>query len=253
MEKLNEVVNGSSAEIEPKIVSQTEWIDARKQLLIKEKELTRLNDDLARRRRELPWVKVEKNYVFEGPMGKETLWDLFAANSQLIIYHFMFAPGWEEGCPGCSFIADHIDGANLHLAHHDVSVVVVSRAPLAEILPFKKRMDWKFKWVSSFGSDFNYDYNVSFTEEQIAQGEVYYNYAKQDTGSESPGTSVFYRDSAGQVFHTYSTYSRGGDILIGAHNFLDLTPKGRNEKGTMDWLRHHDKYEKFNNGSSCCH
>lgn len=253
MEKPNEVVNGSSGEIEPKIVSQTEWIDARKQLLIKEKELTRLNDDLARRRRELPWVKVEKNYVFEGPMGKESLSDLFAGNSQLIIYHFMFAPGWEEGCPGCSFIADHIDGANLHLAHHDVSVVVVSRAPLAQILPFKKRMDWKFKWVSSFGSDFNYDYNVSFTEEQIAKGEVYYNYVKQDTGSESPGTSVFYRDSAGQVFHTYSTYSRGGDILIGAHNFLDLTPKGRNEKGTMDWLRHHDKYEKFNNGSSCCH
>lgn len=253
MEKQNEVVNGSSGEIQPKIVSQSEWIDARKQLLIKEKELTRLNDDLARRRRELPWVKVENNYIFEGPMGQETLSDLFAGNSQLIIYHFMFAPGWEEGCPGCSFIADHIDGANLHLAHHDVSVVVVSRAPLAEILPFKKRMDWKFKWVSSFGSDFNYDYNVSFTDEQIAEGEVYYNYAKQETGSESPGTSVFYRDSAGQVFHTYSTYSRGGDILIGAHNFLDLTPKGRNEKGTMDWLRHHDKYEKFNSGSSCCH
>lgn len=253
MEKQNEVVNGSSGEIQPKIVSQSEWIDARKQLLIKEKELTRLNDDLARRRRELPWVKVENNYIFEGPMGQETLSDLFAGNSQLIIYHFMFAPGWEEGCPGCSFIADHIDGANLHLAHHDVSVVVVSRAPLAEILPFKKRMDWKFKWVSSFGSDFNYDYNVSFTDEQIAEGEVYYNYAKQETGSESPGTSVFYRDSTGQVFHTYSTYSRGGDILIGAHNFLDLTPKGRNEKGTMDWLRHHDKYEKFNSGSSCCH
>lgn len=253
MEKQNEVVNGSSGEIQPKIVSQSEWIDARKQLLIKEKELTRLNDDLARRRRELPWVKVENNYIFEGPMGQETLSDLFADNSQLIIYHFMFAPGWEEGCPGCSFIADHIDGANLHLAHHDVSVVVVSRAPLAEILPFKKRMDWKFKWVSSFGSDFNYDYNVSFTDEQIAEGEVYYNYAKQETGSESPGTSVFYRDSTGQVFHTYSTYSRGGDILIGAHNFLDLTPKGRNEKGTMDWLRHHDKYEKFNSGSSCCH
>jgi predicted dithiol-disulfide oxidoreductase (DUF899 family) len=197
--------------------------------------------------------KSRKNYIFEGTMGQETLSDLFAGNSQLIIYHFMFAPGWEEGCPGCSFIADHIDGANLHLAHHDVSVVVVSRAPLAEILPFKKRMDWKFKWVSSFGSDFNYDYNVSFTDEQIAEGEVYYNYAKQETGSESPGTSVFYRDSAGQVFHTYSTYSRGGDILIGAHNFLDLTPKGRNEKGTMDWLRHHDKYEKFNSGSSCCH
>ncbi len=253
MEKQNEVVNGSSGEIQPKIVSQSEWIDARKQLLIKEKELTRLNDDLARRRRELPWVKVENNYIFEGPMGQETLSDLFAGNSQLIIYHFMFAPGWEEGCPGCSFIADHIDGANLHLAHHDVSVVVVSRAPLAEILPFKKRMDWKFKWVSSFGSDFNYDYNVSFTDEQIAEGEVYYNYAKQETGSESPGTSVFYRNSTGQVFHTYSTYSRGGDILIGAHNFLDLTPKGRNEKGTMDWLRHHDKYEKFNSGSSCCH
>lgn len=253
MEKQNKVVDDSSGKIQHKIVTQEEWIDARKQLLVKEKELTRLNDDLARKRRELPWVKVEKSYIFESPEGKETLADLFAGRSQLIIYHFMFAPGWAEGCPGCSFMADHIDGANLHLVHHDVSVVVVSRAPLAEILPFKKRMEWDFKWVSSFGSDFNYDYNVSFTDEQIAKGEVYYNYAKQKTGSESPGTSVFFKDSEGQIFHTYSSYSRGGDILLGAHNFFDLTPKGRNEHGTMDWLRHHDKYDNFINPSSCCH
>lgn len=253
MEKQNKVVDDSSGKIQHKIVTQEEWIGARKQLLIKEKELTRLNDDLARKRRELPWVKVEKSYIFESPEGKETLADLFSGRSQLIIYHFMFAPGWAEGCPGCSFMADHIDGANLHLAHHDVSVVVVSRAPLAEILPFKKRMEWNFKWVSSFGSDFNYDYNVSFTDDQIAKGEVYYNYAKQKTGSESPGTSVFFKDSEGQIFHTYSSYSRGGDILLGAHNFFDLTPKGRNESETMDWLRHHDKYDNFINPSGCCH
>ncbi|MDQ6479370.1 thioredoxin family protein [Dyadobacter sp. LHD-138] len=253
MEKQNKVVDDSSGKIQHKIVTREEWIDARKQLLIKEKELTRLNDDLARKRRELPWVKVEKSYIFESPEGKETLADLFAGRSQLIIYHFMFAPGWAEGCPGCSFMADHIDGANLHLAHHDVSVVVVSRAPLTEILPFKKRMEWDFKWVSSFGGDFNYDHNVSFTDEQIAKGEVYYNYEKQKTGGESPGTSVFLKDSEGEIFHTYSSYSRGGDILLGAHNFFDLTPKGRNERETMDWLRHHDKYDNFINPSGCCH
>jgi predicted dithiol-disulfide oxidoreductase (DUF899 family) len=253
MEKQNDVVNDHSDKIQHRIVTQEEWIDARKQLLIKEKELTRLNDDLARQRRELPWVKVKKSYSFETSEGTVSLADLFEGRSQLLIYHFMFAPGWEEGCIGCSFMADHIDGANLHLAHHDVSVVVVSRAPLAEFLPFKKRMEWKFKWVSSFGSDFNYDFNVSFTDEQIAKGEVYYNYEMHDTGSESPGTSVFYKDSDGQVYHTYSTYSRGGDILLGAHNFLDFTPKGRNEDGIMDWLRLHDKYDNFNNGSSCCH
>jgi predicted dithiol-disulfide oxidoreductase (DUF899 family) len=237
-----------------RIVTQEEWTSARKELLKKEKELTRLNDELSRQRRKLPWVKVNKSYIFEGEQGKEWLSDLFCGKSQLLIYHFMFAPGWEEGCPGCSFMADHIDGPNLHLAHHDVSVVVVSRAPLRELLPFKKRMGWKFKWVSSYGSDFNYDYFVSFTEKQLENGEIYYNYEykKHDEGTESPGTSVFYKDESGNIYHTYSTYSRGGDVLIGAHNFLDFTPKGRNENGVMDWMRHHDKYEGFNGSSDCC-
>ncbi|MCE7065927.1 thioredoxin family protein [Dyadobacter sp. CY326] len=238
-----------------RVVTQEEWIASRKELLKKEKELTRLNDELARQRRNLPWVKVNKSYIFEGEQGKQWLADLFDGKSQLIIYHFMFAPGDKEGCPGCSFMADHIDGANLHLTHHDVSVVVVSRAPLQELLPFKKRMGWNFKWVSSFGGDFNYDYFVSFTEKQVESGEVYYNYAyaKHDEGTESPGTSVFYKDDAGNIYHTYSTYARGGDVLIGAQNFLDLTPKGRNEVGVMDWLRHHDKYDDFNAGSCCSH
>lgn len=235
------------------VVSREEWIAERKKLLKKEKELTRLNDELSRQRRTLPWVKVEKDYKFAGTEGELSLSDLFDGRSQLIIYHFMFAPGWEEGCPGCSFLADHIDGANLHLAPHDVSVVVVSRAPLAEILPFKKRMEWKFKWVSSFGSDFNYDYHVSFTNEQVANKEVYYNYEMQDSGQESPGTSVFYQDGQGNIFHTYSSYARGGDILLGANNYLDLTPKGRNESEGMDWLRHHDKYDNAKNNPSCCH
>jgi predicted dithiol-disulfide oxidoreductase (DUF899 family) len=237
-----------------RIVTQDEWITARKELLKKEKELTRLNDELSRQRRQLPWVKVDKSYIFSGTEGKVWLSDLFEGRSQLVIYHFMFAPEWEEGCQGCSFLADHIDGANLHLAHHDVSVVVVSRAPLEKLLAFKKRMEWKFKWVSSLGSDFNYDYHVSFTEQQIAKNEVYYNfeYTKHDSGTESPGTSVFYKDAAGNIYHTYSSYSRGGDILIGAHHYLDLTPKGRNEDSTMNWMRHHDKYDDFKSGS-CCH
>jgi predicted dithiol-disulfide oxidoreductase (DUF899 family) len=241
---------------EHRIVSQEEWIKARKELLKKEKELTYLNDELSRQRRELPWVKVDKSYIFESTNGKLWLPDLFDGKSQLVVYHFMFDPEWEEGCPGCSFLADHIDGANLHLKHHDVSVVVVSRAPLAKLLAFKKRMNWNFTWVSSYGSDFNYDYHVSFTEEQIKNGTVYYNYeyAKHDSGTESPGTSVFYKDNSGNIFHTYSSYGRGGDILIGAHNYLDLTPKGRNEDGIMDWMRHHDKYEDFKGDSnSCCH
>ena len=258
MEKQNEMPTGISAESTEnhRIVSPQQWIEERKDLLKKEKELTRLNDELARQRRNLPWVKVDKSYSFESEQGMETLSDLFGENSQLIIYHFMFGPGWKEGCPGCSFLADHIDGANLHLAHHDVSVVVVSRAPLQELLPFKTRMEWKFKWVSSFGSDFNYDYFVSFTQEQIDNGEVYYNYRNQknDEGTESPGTSVFFKDESGNVYHTYSSYSRAGDILIGAHNYLDLTPKGRNEDSTMDWMRHHDKYDDFKKDTnSCCH
>ena len=229
------------------IVSQDEWLAARKQLLIKEKELTRLRDQLSAERRELPWVKVEKPYVFDGPDGKETLADLFAGRSQLIVYHFMFAPGWEEGCRSCSFLADHIDGSVMHLAHRDVTLLAVSRAPLPQLAAFKKRMGWRFKLVSSYGSDFNSDYHVSFTKDDIAKGQTYYNYEVRASPSEgeAPGTSVFYQDETGDIFHTYSSYARGGDMLIGAYNYLDLVPKGRDEDAlafTMAWVRHHDRY-----------
>jgi predicted dithiol-disulfide oxidoreductase (DUF899 family) len=229
------------------IVSREEWLAARKQHLIKEKELTRLRDELSRQRRELPWVKVEKRYVFDGPDGKETLADLFAGRSQLIVYHFMFDPGWEEGCRSCSFLADHIDGSVVHLAHRDVTLMAVSRAPLPQIEAFRKRMGWRFKWVSSYGNDFNSDYHVSFTKDDMAKGNVYYNYEVRESTSEgeAPGTSVFYKDATGDIFHTYSSYARGGDILIGAYNYLDLVPKGRDEDAlafTMAWVRHHDRY-----------
>jgi predicted dithiol-disulfide oxidoreductase (DUF899 family) len=223
-----------------KIVSHDEWIAARKEYLAKEKEFSRVRDELSRQRRELPWEKVEKEYVFDGPKGKETLGDLFGGRSQLVVYHFMLGPGWKEGCPSCSFLADHFDGSTIHLANRDVTLVVVSRAPLAEIEAFKKRMGWRFKWVSSFGSDFNADYQVS------GKGKDYYNYALTEFPSEErPGTSVFYKDEAGHIFHTYSTYARGLDTLIGAYNFLDLVPKGRDEEGLphgMAWVRHHDRY-----------
>jgi predicted dithiol-disulfide oxidoreductase (DUF899 family) len=229
-----------------RVVSKEEWLVARKAHLEKEKELTRQRDELSRQRRELPWVKVDKNYVFDGPKGKETLADLFEGRSQLIIYHFMFGPGWEEGCPSCSLLSDHIDGALVHLNARDVTLAVVSRAPLPQIEAFKKRMGWRFKWVSSYANDFNYDYHVSFTKEELAKGKVYYNYAWQEFGAEeAPGASVFYKDSSGAVYHTYSEYARGGDILLGAYNYLDLTPKGRDEDGlafTMAWVRHHDRY-----------
>ena len=229
------------------IVSQDEWLAARKRHLTREKEFTRLRDQLSAERRELPWVRVEKRYVFEGPDGKETLADLFDGRSQLLVDHFMLGPGWKEGCVGCSFGADHIDGALVHLEHHDVSVVAVSRAPLAEIEAYKKRMGWRFKWVSSYGSDFNYDYHVSFRKDDIETGKVYYNYETRDFQSEElPGTSVFYKDAAGDIFHTYSTYARGAELLIGTYMCLDLTPKGRDENGPhhnlTDWVRHHDKY-----------
>ena len=230
-----------------KVVSPAEWLAARKELLAKEKQFTRLRDQLSRERRELPWEKVEKQYVFEGPNGKETLADLFGKRSQLIMYHFMLGPGWKEGCPSCSYLADHFDGATIHLANRDVTLLVVSRAPFAEIETFKKRMGWRFKWVSSFGGDFNFDYQVSLTpEEKSRGGKVLYNYAQAEfPAEERPGASVFYKDAAGQVFHTYSTYARGLDILVGTYNFLDLAPKGRDEDGlahTMAWVRHHDRY-----------
>jgi predicted dithiol-disulfide oxidoreductase (DUF899 family) len=230
-----------------RIVSRNEWLAARKAHLADEKAFTKARDALSKKRRELPWVKVEKTYVFDGPNGKVTLADLFGGKSQLIVYHFMFGPDWEQGCPSCSLLADHFDGAAIHLAQRDVSFVVVSRAPLPEIEKFKQRMGWKFKWVSSFDNDFNYDYHVSFRPEQKANGKVHYNYQDQEFPSEeAPGTSVFYKDAAGGIFHTYSSYGRGLDILIGAYNFLDLAPKGRDEDGlahSMAWVRHHDRYD----------
>ena len=227
------------------VVSQSEWLEARKALLIKEKALTRQRDELCKERRDLPWVKVDKDYTFDGPNGPETLSDLFAGRNQLIVYHFMFAPGWAEGCPGCSFLADHFDGANLHVPHGGATFVVVSRAPYAELVPFKQRMGWKFKWVSANGSDFNIDYQASFTEESLAQGVNTYNYEElpEKKPGECPGTSVFYKDEAGDIYHTYSTYTRGIESAIGAFMLLDLTPLGRNEGTIMDWMRHHDKYE----------
>jgi predicted dithiol-disulfide oxidoreductase (DUF899 family) len=229
-----------------KVVSPVEWLEARKQHLLREKEFTRLRDELSRQRRELPWEKVEKRYVFEGPNGQESLADLFGKRSQLIIYHFMLGPGWKEGCPSCSFLGDHFEGPAIHLPHRDVTLTVVSHAPFAEIEAFKKRMGWPFKWVSSFGSDFNYDYHVSFTKDEMASEHVYYNYADTRFPSEeAPGASVFAKDAADDVFHTYSTYGRGLDILLGTYNFLDLVPKGRDEEGlahTMAWVRHHDRY-----------
>jgi predicted dithiol-disulfide oxidoreductase (DUF899 family) len=233
------------------IVSRDQWLTARKAHLAREKELTRLRDRVSAERRALPWVKVDKTYVFDGPDGKETLAQLFGRNSQLIVYHFMWRWDLDQGCSGCSFLSDHIDGANLHLAHHDVSLVVVSRAPLAKLDAYKKRMGWQFKWVSSYGSDFNYDYHVSFTKDDLAKGRVYYNYDMTEASIEElPGISVFFKDAAGDVFHTYSSYARGGDLLIGAYNYLDLTPKGRNEGSTMDWMRRHDEYEDA--ASACC-
>lgn len=229
-----------------KVVSQAEWVAARKELLAKEKEFTRQRDAVSAERRKLPWVKVEKNYVFDSAAGKKTLAELFGAKSQLIVYHFMLGPGWAEGCPSCSFLGDHFDGSLVHLAHRDVAFTAVSRAPLAEIQAFQKRMGWKFPWASSFESDFNFDYHVSFSQEELASGKVYYNYSETKFPSEeAPGLSVFCRDAAGTVFHTYSTYGRGLDIFLGAYNFLDHVPKGRDEEGlknTMAWVRHHDKY-----------
>jgi predicted dithiol-disulfide oxidoreductase (DUF899 family) len=230
------------------VVSREEWLAARKELLVREKRLTRERDELSRRRRELPWVRVEKTYTFDGPSGRESLADLFGGRSQLIVQHFMFGPGWKEGCVGCSFLADHVAGALVHLEHHDVSYVAVSRAPLAEIEPFKTRMGWPFKWVSSYGSDFNYDFHVSFTPEEVARGEGFYNFDVAPIPSEElSGISVFYKGANGDVFHTYSNHARGGDILLGTYNFLDLTPKGRNETGPRhdltDWVRHHDRYD----------
>jgi predicted dithiol-disulfide oxidoreductase (DUF899 family) len=230
----------------PHVVSQAEWLAAREDLLTKEKDFTRQRDALSAERRKLPWVRVEKKYVFDSPGGTQTLADLFGGKSQLIVYHFMFGPGWEQGCPSCSFLADHFDRSVVHLAHRDVTLLAVSRAALTEIEAFQKRMGWRFKWVSSNRNDFNRDFHVSFTKDEMASGKVYYNYGLNGFASEeAPGASVFVKDKSGEVFHTYSTYARGLDILIGAYNYLDLVPKGRDEEGLphgMAWVRHHDRY-----------
>lgn len=230
-----------------RVVSKASWLEARKALLAKEKELTRLRDAVSAERRRLPWVRVEKEYVFEGPGGQESLVGLFAGRTQLIVQHFMFAPGWREGCVGCSFQADHIDGALVHLEHRDVTLVVVSRATWPEIEKFKTRMGWRFKWVSSNGSDFNYDFHVSFRKEDLAKRKVVYNYELRELQSEElPGVSVFSRDASDQVYHTYSSYARGNEILLGTYGYLDLVPKGRDEADLsppMAWVRHHDQYD----------
>ncbi|MDD9876824.1 MAG: thioredoxin family protein [Magnetovibrio sp.] len=227
------------------VVDHDQWVEARKQLLAREKEFSRLRDELAAERRRLPWEKVGKDYVFHGPDGDETLAQLFAGRSQLIVYHFMLGPGWEEGCKACSYLADHFDPMIPHLAARDVSLVVASRAPLAELQAFRARMGWIFKWVSAAGNDFNWDYHVSFTPDAVERGEVYYNYA---TGpfpvGEGPGVSVFARED-GEVYHTYSAYARGLDALIGTYQFPDIAPKGRDEDAlpfAMEWVRHHDRY-----------
>lgn len=232
------------------IASRAEWLAARYQLWLHEKALTHQRDEVAAARQALPWVKVEQPYRFHGPDGELSLADLFAGRSQLLVYHFMFAEGWSEGCPGCSFLADHFDGANLHLANHDISLVAVSRAPFAEFQAFRQRMGWRFPWYSSHGSRFNEDFGVSVGNE----GDRQYNYAPY-TGNESelPGLSAFYRDTDGSLYHTYSTYARGLDILVNTYNFLDLAPLGRNEDGTMDWVRHHDRYEGQAATPHCCH
>lgn len=229
------------------IVSREQWLAARKTLLAREKELTRLQDEIARERRALPWVRVEKDYVFETLAGPRRLDELFDGRSQLLVQHFMFAPGWEQGCKSCSYMADHNDGATLHLAQRDVTLLAVSRAPLADIERFRERMGWRFPWVSSHGSDFNRDFGVSFSQDALSSGKVDYNYVRQPfPHEEAPGISVFHRDEAGAVFHTYSRYGRGVEVMMHTYALLELTPKGRDEDGLdypMAWVRHHDRYE----------
>ena len=228
------------------VVSHDRWIAARTKLLTKEKELTRAKDELNRLRRALPWERVDKTHVFEGPDGKQTLAELFGAKSQLFVYHFMFGPDDQEGCPHCSFWADHYDVAGLHLPHRDVSFVAVSRAPFDKIERFNRRMGWRFKWVSSANTDFNYDLGVSFSPDQLERGALLYNVGTANPGMpDREGASVFYKDGSGVVFHTYSCYARGIDSLNGTYHMLDLVPKGRDEDpdDAQSWVRHHDRYQ----------
>jgi predicted dithiol-disulfide oxidoreductase (DUF899 family) len=236
----------------PKVASREEWLEARKALLIHEKEETQLRDRNAAERLALPWVKVDKTYTFDTPSGRKTLAELFDGRGQLVIYHFMLPPEWEAGCPGCSFLADHLDGPLPHLNHHDVTLIAVARAPLDKIAAYKARMGWKFPWVSSFGGDFNYDFGVSFSPETIAAGATYNFEPVGEDAGEAPGMSSFYKDETGQVFHTYSSYARAGEELIGTYMILDRAPLGRNESGNMgDWMRRHDEYEDAAPAKAC--
>ena len=230
-----------------RIVSHQEWIEERKKLLNREKEFTRQRDQMSQAIRALPWEPVEKEYEFDSSTGKRTLAELFDDKSQLIVYHFMFDPDWDEGCKSCSLLADHYNPSIVHLAHRDVSMVTVSRAPLEKLQAFKRRMGWSFEWVSSFGTDFNRDFQVTFSEEEMESGEAYYNYQKGPFGvAEAPGLSVFRKDDEGAVFHTYSSYARGLDMFLGVYHLLDVVPKGRDEADLiygMEWVRHHDRYD----------
>ena len=228
------------------IADHEDWVEARKGLLAKEKEFNRLRDELSQARRDLPWEKVNENYEFEGPDGKDSLAGLFQGRSQLIVYHFMFGADWEEGCKICSYMADHFNPAIVHLNQRDVTMVVASNAPLEKLAAFQKRMGWTFKWVSSLGSSFNADFQVSFTQEDLDSGDVYYNYKRQGFPmTEAPGLSVFYKDGDGAIYHTYSTYARGLDPMLTAYHYMDLVPKGRDEGGlpfSMAWINFHDAY-----------
>ncbi|QOZ37502.1 thioredoxin family protein [Bradyrhizobium sp. CCBAU 53421] len=240
-----------------KIVSRDEWIAARKTLMAREKELTRAREALSQERRELPWVKVDKDYVFDGPDGKVTLGDLFKGRPQLVVQHVMFAPEWDAACKSCSFWADGFERMVPHLAARDTTMVAISLAPLAKLEAFRQRMGWTFDWVSSGANDFNYDYGVSFTQGQIDAGDAKYNYGTTPLyGPELPGISVFFRDEKGDVFHTYSTFARGLDMMNAAYHYLDLTPLGRHEEGLpypMDWVRLRDQYQPAPVQASCCH
>ena len=243
-----------------RVVSREEWIDASRRLLAREKELTRAHDVLAEQRRALPWVRIDKDYRFESTLGDQRLIDLFGTNEQLLVYHFMLAPGEEAGCIGCSFLLDHIDGVEVHLRNHGVSVVAVSRAPMEEIARYRSRMGWKIPWGSSYGSDFNYDFKVSFRPDQIATGEVDYNFKRQAPwGEEASGLSAFIRNEEGEVFHSYSSFGRGGEALLPAYALLDMTPLGRREPiegpKMSSWVRRHDEYEPGPRaaGHGCCH
>jgi predicted dithiol-disulfide oxidoreductase (DUF899 family) len=229
------------------VVSPLQWLAERRKLLAREKELTRLSDEVARERRALPWVRLEKNYLFDTPDSRRPLADLFDGRRQLLVQHFMLAPGWEEGCKSCSYMADHTDPTLLHLAARDVAFVAVSCAPLVEIERFRKRMGWQFRWVSSHGTDFNRDFRVSFTADEVGSGKADYNFGGTPAGEEMPGVSVFWKDDAGEIFHTYSTYGRGVEVMMHTYRLLDLMPKGRDEDEpdfTMAWVRHHDRYER---------